>query len=224
MMKKIACFTLGIVLCLVALPYCCSESGWPADSGLVWLGKLYNYGWSDSDIDEMQASFHRQTFDCGSVQVALNEVLYDGAWLYTSAVVTPTDPETTLIMPGGTGLDCLVAGGYQENLRDDSRTFQAAAIEDQKELILVHINPVEFDDQPEPYFTDHRQDAGDQSTMFSGAPVGWMGEEVTIHLSIRISLVDPLTGESTHIDTYEFPVEVHRVGSMSNLVVETIEE
>ncbi len=214
-MRRIACFILSIIINLGGLQFSRGESILPTDSNIAWLMGLYSFDLPDSVIKAMQASFRPQTFDCGSVQVTLQEVLYDGVWLYTSAFVTPTDPETTLIMPGSANMGDFVAGGYQENLRSDQRSFQVAAMQDKKDLIIVYILPVEFE-QAAYFFLDHRQDAGNQSTVFSGAPVGWMDEALTIHLSIRLELVDPSTGTYMPIDTYEFPADVQRVGPINS--------
>ncbi len=214
-MRRIACFILSIIINLVGLQCSRGESILPTDSNIAWLMGLYSFDLPDGVINAMQASFRPQAFDCESVQVTLQEVLYDGVWLYTSAFVTPTDPETALIMPGSASMSDFVAGGYQENLRSDRRSFQVAAMQDKKDLIIVYILPMEFEQAPY-FFLDHRQDVGNQSTVFSGAPVGWMDEALTIHLSIRLELVDPSTGTYTPIDTYEFPVDVQRVGPINS--------
>lgn len=214
-MRRIACFILGIMINLAG-PQCSrGEPLLPTDCSIAWLMGLYSFDLPDSVIQAMHASFSPQAFNCGSVQVTLEEILYDGVWLYTSAIVTPTDPDTALIMPGSANMGDFVAGGYQENLRSDLRSFQVAALQDKKDLICVYILPVEFE-QVAYFFLDHRQDAGNQSTVFSGAPVGWMDEDQTFHLSIRLELVDPSTGTYTPKDTYEFPVEVQRVGPINS--------
>ena len=145
--------------------------------------------------------------------MTLQEVLYDGIWLYTSAIVTPTDPATTLIMPASADIQDFVYGGYNENLRIDPRRFIEAALQDQKDLQRVSVYPVEFD-QLSYYFLDHRQDAGDQSTVFSGAPLGGMEETLSAHLSVRLDLFDPLSSTFTHTDIYEFPITIQRIGSI----------
>ena len=214
MLRKLACIILSIVLPFIPLISGYTESSLPVDSGIAWLMELYKYDFPDGIAHAMRSSFRPQAFDCGPAQVALQEVLYDGIWLYTSATVTPTNPEKTLIMPRGAGIDCLVAGGYGENLRNDPRSFLEAALQDQKQLLLVSINPLEFDNLP-CYFVDHRQDNGDQSTLFSGAPLAGMEEALTIHLSIQLELIDPSTGITTHTDAYAFPVAIRRVGPVS---------
>ncbi len=211
-MYKIACFILSVLLCL-ATPPCSAETVSSADSDIAWLMELYDFHLPESVINGMHASFPRQIFDCGPVQVELREVLYDGIWLYTSAAVTPTDPGTTLIMPASAGLDDFVAGGHHEKLRKDPRSFQEVAIQDQKEIVCVDVSSTEYS-QLAYYFGDHRQDTGEQSTIFSGAPVSWMDEARTFHLSIRLDIIDPSNGISVPAGTYEFPVEVKRVGSL----------
>jgi len=191
-----------------------TESSLPVDSGITWLMKLYKYDFPDGIAHAMRSSFRPQAFDCGPAQITLQEVLYDGVWLYTSATVTPTNPEKTLIVPRSAGLDDFVAGGYGENLRNDPRSFLEAALQDQKQLLSVSIYPLEYNKLPY-YFTDHRQDNGDQSTLFSGAPLAGMEEALTIHLSIQLELFDPSTGITTHTDDYVFPIAIQRVGPVS---------
>ena len=214
MPRKLACIILSIVLPFVPLISGYTESSLPVDSALAWLMDLYGYNFPDGIAHAMRSSFHPQAFDCGPAQITLQEVLYDGVWLYTSATVTPTNPEKTLIVPRSAGLDDFVAGGYGENLRNDPRSFLEAALQDQKQLLWVSIYPVEYEKAPL-YFTDHRQDDGDQSTLFSGAPLAGMEEALTIHLSIQLELIDPSTGITTHTEAYAFPVAIQRVGPVS---------
>ena len=184
------------------------------DSPIAWLMKLYGFALSDDIVSAMQASFSPQTFDCGPIRVTLREVLYDGVWLYTSATVTPVNPAAMLIMPGSASLDDFVSGGYQENLRDDQRSFQQAASQDKKKLIRVTLHPAELE-QAEYFFLDHRQDAGNQSTIFSGAPINGTEETLTIHLSIKLDSVAPSSEEYTQSNSYEFPVDIQRIGSVN---------
>ena len=214
-MRKVLCFIISIMLILMALPYGLGESVSSTDSSIAWLMKLYGFDLSNNVIETMQESIHPQTFDCGSVKVTLQEVLYDGIWLYASATVMPVNPEVTLIMPGSATIGDFVSGGYQENLRDDNRTFQEAALQDEKELLCIYVHPVELE-QAEYFFLDHRQDAGNQSTLFSGAPINGTESTLTINLSIRLDAVDLSSETYTQIGIYEFPVDVQRIGSVNS--------
>lgn len=126
-------------------------------------------------------------------------------------------------MPSSADINDFVAGGYRENLRDDSRSFLEAATEDKKVLLYVNVYPEEFD-QIEYYFTDHRQDAGFQSTVFSGAPVGWMDDTVTINLLVQVDRINLLTGEATRINLYKFPVVVNRIGLIYSETYDAIQD
>ena len=212
-MRKAACFIMSILFIIGSVQCGYAESMTQTDSALAWLMELYEYDLPDSITDDMRAFFTPLEFDCGTVQVTLDEVLYDGEYLYTSARVMPVDSTTTLIMPASALVEDFVAGGYHENLRSDPRSFMEAAVQDQKTLLMVEVHPVEFD-RAEYYFLDHRQDAGDQTTVFSGASVGWIGEAPTIHLLITVTPYDPSADTIMEMVSFEFPVEIQRVGTI----------
>ena len=214
-MRKMFCFFFSIVLMINTLPYGLGESVSSTDSGIAWLMKLYGFDLPSNVIETIQESIKPQTFNCGSVRVTLQEVLYDGIWLYTSATVLPVKPDVTLIMPGSATVDDFVSGGYKENLRDDKRTFQEAALQDGKELLCIYVHPVELE-QAEYFFLDHRQDAGNQSTLISGAPINGTEATLRINLSIRLDAVDLSSETYTQIGVYEFPVDIQRIGSVKN--------
>ncbi len=222
-LRGLACLFLCIALPLAAMTSGCAEASSPTESGIAWLMELYGYKPPEEAIHAMRESFQPQAFDCGLAQVTLQEVLYDGVWLYTSATVTPTDPETTLILPDGAGIDDLVAGGYGENLRSDPRSYRAAALEDGKELLLVRVYPLEFN-QAGYYYTDLRQDAGDQSTLLGAAPLGGLEEALTLHLSIQLESIDPSTGKVLSTSNLEFPIDIRRIGAINRREYQTDRE
>lgn len=185
------------------------ESDW---TGIPWLMGVYGYNMDQALIDEMHDSFPVQTFDCGKAQVTLREVLYDGVWMFTAATVIPTAGEDVIIFPASADIEDFIAGGYQEGLRDDPRTFLEAASEDHKELLYIQIIPDEYWES-EFFFDDHRQDPDEQSTLYSGGPVLMADDENEIHLTIQTSLISPETQEESEPATYSFPVKIQRTAS-----------
>lgn len=154
-------------------------------SGIAWYLDLQGYPMQHAVKEGLHAFYMPQQEDCGDVQVTLQEVLYDGYWIYTSASVVPTSSETTLVMPGSAGMDERVSGGNGEKSRMDIRTFREAATEDGKRLLSVYVYPKEFDYLPF-YFLDHRQDANDSSTLLSGSRLLAPSGTITIHGSVQI--------------------------------------
>lgn len=212
-MHKVFALLSCIVFFIVISPNAICESSSEASNDIAWLMQLYGYTLTDDILNIMHLSFSPQEFDCGDIKVVLSEILYDGIWIYTAAQVTPTNPDNILVMPASADLSDFVCGGYLENLRDDSRSFIEAAEQDGKDIICVSLYPSEFDNVPF-YFLDHRQDAGDQSTLFSGAPGEWKNETLSLHVRVELLYI-PITshGDLQQI-TYEFPVEVRRSGEL----------
>lgn len=211
MRKTIIC----IILCVVMASCGLSES-LPHDYGdLSWLMELYGYIISDDVSDEMRKSFTPCKIDCGEIQVTLSEILYDGVWIHTAAHVRPNDPDNILIMPASAAITDFVSGGYQENLRDDSRSFMEAAEQDGKDIVCVYLYPTEFMEAPFFYY-DHRQDAGDQSTLYAGAPGEWMHESMTLHIRVNLTYIPISSGGEIRESSYEFPIEIKRIGEISS--------
>lgn len=181
------------------------------ESGLRWLMNLYGYDISQNVINGIRDVWQPQSLDCEEVQVTLQEILYDGVWLYTSSTMKPPASNDVIIVPKSAFINDFMAGGYSENLRDDPRTFLEAALEEEKDLLFVGVYPSEYS-QADYYFLDHRQDAEPTSTLFSGAPVTLQDAQSTIHILITVERINPVTGESLGAHTYEYPIEIERVG------------
>ena len=208
--KRIIVTIVALLMICIFIPRSLSEDAtW---EGISWLHKQYGFITNQEFIDEMNESFQEKTFKCGSVQVTLKEVLYDGVWMYTTAVVSPIIPNDLLIMPSSAGASDFVAGGYKEGLRDDHRSFIEAATEDHKNLLWVQAFPDEFGDA-DFYFIDHRQDAGEQSTLFSGAPIILDSGVNTIHFTVETNLISSSTGEVLSSEKFTVPVVFHTSSS-----------
>lgn len=182
------------ILVLLLVPNCVKLTQAIADetkrSGIAWYLNLQGYNLPHVLEKGMYALYMPRTLDCGEVQVTLQEVLYDGYWIFTVASVTPTSSKKTLVMPGSAGADESVSGGNGEKSGLDSRTFREAATEDGKRLLSVYVYPKEFDYLPF-YFLDHRQDENDSSTWdITQEEVDWYRSVVD---SIVISRLNPLT-------------------------------
>ncbi|NLO85197.1 MAG: hypothetical protein GX096_07205 [Clostridiales bacterium] len=172
-----------------------------------------------------------ETLDCGEVQITLDEILYDGLWVYTAVSAIPADQADTLIFPAGAEMDDPISGMNQESEVDDSRTFIEAAKEDGKQLVCVYAYPKEFDALPE-YFLDYFQGADHVSTLISGARVVTGGESLPITWLIQLYEVNLDTGSFTLLNQYEHPStvsilqplqeKVYTVASSEDLPFETV--
>ncbi len=186
---SIGVFAVCLVLAFGAFAFA-AETG----SEINNFMRLYGYEVPQSVLDDMHAAFSPTTIDCGDVKVTLSEMLYDGRMLYTAAHAVPTDPDAVLLMPGSAFLEDFVSGGYQENERDDNRTFLDAAREDGKRLLCVSVYPKEFDAVGE-WFSDHFQRANNVSVLYSGANISSGDGPISVTLKIEIYEVDTITGE-----------------------------
>ena len=176
--------------------------------GVSWLHRQYGFTMDQAFLDEAHAAFQDMNFECGPVRITLKEVLCDGVWMYTSSVAAPVD-DHVIVLPSDAEITDLVSGGYGEELRDDHRTFLQAAAEDQKDLVWVEVLPDEYLNA-DFYFADHRQDAGEESTLFNGAPVMLKDGENVIHFTVRTCRISPYSGESLSENEYSFPIEFQR--------------
>ncbi len=210
-MKRIIGIMLTGIILFMAMAGVAETSGveW---EGIPWLLRIYGYEMDQNVIKEMHQSFSPVMLNCGEVQIEVQEILYDGAWMYTSATAVPSHPEEIILLPSSAAYDDYISGGYHENLRDDTRTFLEAAQEDKKDLLYIEAYPIEYD-EADFSFTDHRQDAGNQSTLFSGAPLVLDDSVSCIHFSVQISRISSTTGEEMFSETYEYPIEISRLES-----------
>lgn len=210
-MRQIIGIVLAGIILLMIIPGL-SETDSIEWEGIPWLLRIYGYEIDQSIVNEMHQGFHPLMLNCGDVQIEVREILYDGAWMYTSATAVPSNTEEIILLPSSAAYDDYIAGGYFENLRDDTRTFLEAAQEDKKDLLYIEAYPIEYD-EAEFSFTDHRQDAGDQSTLFSGAPLVLDESVSCIHFSVQISRISSTTGEEMSSETYEYPIKISRLES-----------
>ncbi len=213
-MKRMLCVLISLLLVWLQLPCCYADSqDAAAESALSWLMGLYDYAMPQDVVTFAQTNFQPLTVDTEEIVVSIQEILYDGVWMFTAVTANPSSDDV-IIIPFEAEVNDLIAGGYGENLREDSRTFLEAAQEDQKDLLLVSIMPAEYE-QADFYFLDHRQDAGAQSTLFSGAPVTLEGEEITIHIAVETTRISYTTGETLSESHHEYPVTIKNLGIRS---------
>ena len=213
-MKRMLCVLVSLLLVWLQLPCCYADSqDAVAESALSWLMGLYDYAMPQDVATFAQNNFQPLTVDTEEIVVSVQEILYDGVWMFTAVTANPSSDDV-IIIPFEAEVNDLIAGGYGENLREDSRTFLEAAQEDQQDLLLVSIMPAEYE-QADFYFLDHRQDAGAQSTLFSGAPVTLEGEEITIHIAVDTTRISYTTGEVLSESHNEYPVTIKNLGIRS---------
>ena len=213
-MKRMLCILVSMLLVWMQLPCCYASSQDSTSEGdLSWLMGVYDYSLPQDVTTFAQTNFQLLTIDTEEIVVSVQEILYDGVWMFTAVTANPSSDDV-IIIPFEAEVNDLIAGGYGENLREDSRTFLEAAQEDQKDLLLVSIMPAEYE-QADFYFLDHRQDAGTQSTLFSGAPVTLEGEEITIHIAVDTTRISYTTGEVLSESHNEYPVTIKNLGIRS---------
>lgn len=210
-MKKVinVLIVMAVVLSMLSGNICFAEAG--SQDGITWFFSTYKYDLPATMIERIDETFTPVVFPCGDVSVKLDKVLYDGIWMYTSAIIAPTEPEKSLVMPDDAEPWYPTSGTYGENLRSDSRTFAEVAIEEDKQLIQVMAVPQEFYETT--YFIcGSRQDANDTSTMVCAAPCNWQEDEVDISFHIVVTIIDPVSNESISTETYDFPITIRRFG------------
>ncbi|MDO4836940.1 MAG: hypothetical protein Q4B32_00970 [Clostridia bacterium] len=206
-MKRILCVLVSLLLVWLQLPCCyASSQDVTSESSLSWLMELYGFTMPQDVTTFAQTNFQPLTIETDGIVVSVQEILYDGVWLFTSATAQPSSDDV-IIVPFEAEVNDPIAGGYGENLREDSRTFLEAAQEEQKNLLLVSVMPAEYE-QADFYFLDHRQDAGSQSTLFSGAPVALQGDDLTIHIAVETTLISYSTGETLSEARHEYSVTI----------------
>ena len=197
-MKRLQIFlALAMVAVMGLTAMTCGYAETPSYASLFDYLRIYCEALPDGLREVGARGITPVVIDCGEVQVTLHELIYDGYWLYSAAAVTPTNPEATLILPGGGEGSDLVCGLYGEAYREDSRTFSDAAAEDGKQLLSVYAYPKNFEGSGFPYFLDYFQLADDVSLLFSGAAVRASEEAETLPVTLQIEVygVDP----DTHI-------------------------
>ena len=201
-MKRIFIMILAVLLLYTAFTEALSEEReW---EGISWLHRQYGFSMNREFLDEMHGSFREETFNCGLVQVTLKEILCDGIWMYVTSVAAPT-ADDVIILPCDADLGDFVSGGYGEEMRDDHRTFLEAAREDRKNLLWIEAMPEEYLNA-DFCFIDHRQDAEERTTLFSGAPVMTGKDMDVIHYTVKIYLINPDDGKILSSEEYSFPI------------------
>lgn len=206
--KKLFCVLLVMLLC-GANSLAVAES---VENGLTWVFRL-DGNTLDESLLPLTAPQETVTVVCGGALVTLEGVVYDGMCLFTSSVIAPEDASRYLVMPATADPYELVRGGHGEGLREDDRTFAQAAKEDGKQILCVDAYPLECDDLG-CYWMDYRQDAGVTSTIIAYGAFGWMEEEVTITLQVRVNTIDPTTMAEGEAECEMVSVPVHWLGDI----------
>lgn len=192
-MKRIRWIALVIMMLLTA----CAESASASASAIVRNMAYRGYELPDAVEKQIVSDFTPDVLDCGEVQVAFKELLYDGRCLYTVASAKPLDPSATLLLPAGAELTDPVCGVHGESAGFDTRTYRDAAKEDGKRLVCVYAYPQEFDEGPD-YILDYEQ-TDDGTLLISGSVLGGGGGEATVTWLVQLYDVDPDTRRYTLI-------------------------
>ena len=161
---------------------------------------LQDYGEISALQNELQSDvstgFEPLTIDYEDVQVTVDEILYDGLWMFAAAEITPKDPDKVLVIPGSASPNDPVAGIYGENARNDMRSFIDAAKEDGKRLLSVYAYPSDYVGE---YAMDYRQRPDDASVFLSCGEIKSSGTLAAITWSVEIYEIDLDTMRSTEL-------------------------
>lgn len=212
-MKKMTGMLIVLVMIFGMSSYTVGSAEEARQDGITWFISTYGYTLSESMVEQISTAFEPVTFDCDKVQVTLEAILYDGVWMYTSAILTPTSSEDSLILPDDAEPSFPVSGTYGEKLRDDPRTFIEAAIEDGKQLIRVMAVPQEFYEM-EYFICASRQDAVETSTMVCATPCDWRDEVVNLSFHVDVTIMEPTNKDNAETAAYDFPITVKRIGDI----------
>lgn len=77
-MKRVRCCILIILMIVMTILYSNAETALPKKGDIAWLMKLYGFNIPDNVISTMHTGFSPRSYDCGEIQVNLQEILYDG--------------------------------------------------------------------------------------------------------------------------------------------------
>lgn len=139
-------------------------------SYLAQYMQIYGITFSDTMLSQSLVDNEPKKVICGPVEVSLEEIAYDGQWLYTAASAKLLD-SSTYLLPGDAQPSDPAKGFYKENTRKDERAFLQVVKEDGKQLLAVYIYIKEFDEIGA-YFLDHLQVSESTSMLYRGAKLG----------------------------------------------------
>ena len=186
--------------------------------GTPYLAAYFDYYHSQIPLEAQQRAAELMSpviMQVGDVRITFQEVIYDGRWLYGAVSVVPSDPSKTLILPGDSELDMPVAGHYEENERQDTRTFREAAKEDGKELLAVYVYPM---GEAASYAIDSFQRKEHTSILFSGIEMPEEQESLRIAWRIEICHVNLDTGVYTQIHSTSYSMDVQMIAPLKKRI------
>lgn len=164
----------------------------PTNKNSSILDLLNEYGGhaqiDDSSLTSIACSYQPMQIEHNDIEVEINELLYDGVWLYTSADVSASVPNSSIVMPGSADPSSMIQKATSIPLSSKETTYLASAIQNDKQLLAVYVYPKEFDSMGL-YFLDHYQ-GEDKATVLSGAKINSGKQERTITWSIQVYEVD----------------------------------
>lgn len=180
---------------------------------MVVFSLLQDYG-DETEIqnelqDDLSTASEPLVLEYEDVRITIDELLYDGLWMFAAAKIAPLDPDEVLVIPGSASPNDAVAGIYGENARDDDRSFIDAAKEDGKRLLSVYAYPTAYVGE---YAMDYRQLPNDVSAFLSCGEVNSDGNSAVITWSIEIYEIDLDTMRSSELLVTESePQEVYPI-------------
>lgn len=185
----------AVLCCALALLMLCASFANAAEaqyaSGIQDFVSLYGGKIPDELMQKVKATFVPITVQTDDVTVTIAEAMYDGRFLCLSAEAMPKDPDKVMIVPGSSGLDEPLSGGYPDKERDDNRSYLDAAKEDGKRLLMVSF----VVDGHEQTYCDHFQRADSRSTLITGIDGIPFLDEAEVKWQIIVREVNLSTGD-----------------------------
>lgn len=114
----------------------------------------------------------------------LEELLYDGQMMYTSASACPKDSIEVLVLPRGAEAGDPVSGYYFSDDTKDKSSYRTVAADTNKKGIAVYAYIKEFD-QIGLHFLDNFMDA-EKTVVLSGASIAGGKKAVSATWSIQL--------------------------------------
>lgn len=209
-MKK----SISFICCVIIILSYFSVSYTQAEkSQLQWFMHLSNFQLPAHIIKQslLKKPIH---FDMKYIDLTVQEILYDGMWLYGIAVASPKNTNDGLILPCDADSSDFVKGGHNENATKDERSFIEVSTQEKKPLILTKFHIAEMDNA-DYYFQDHRQLPNGSSVLFCGAPVQWLKNEQNITLIASTEILNSEDKKNSTAENKTIPFTIHAIGNIT---------
>lgn len=219
-MKRLLCLTMALCMALtLTVSSLAQETEDPFDLTDYLL--IYGYELPTMDTATLLSAEATAPVTVAGIQVTLQQVVYDGVWMLTSAAAIPENPQEVVLMPGSSSVGDKYAGMYNEGLRTETRSFLELAKQENRRLLAVYAYPKEFDVYGS-YFMDHLQDSGDLSLLVAGCNfVAPSDAPMTLHWMVQVYEVDVDTQAYTLLEEKLLPLTLQPMPSTATVYTAT---